>query len=195
VDVGFDGLHLLAPEDKAAWQRRAAQYRFQPDWNPANGGSRRAGFKNSIGKSPLTWLACKVAAGTEESARELVRRRMRAHVHLGALLRSIQIRPRPVEPQRDGDAHLLHPILCCRERDPVHGDDGALGAHISFHLERVQFVCGRRRRCERLVLPLSSLGRGRTAEVHGRGPVPGQTLFNQTDESCLRLTRNNLQLH
>lgn len=80
VDVGFDGLQLLAPEDEAAWRRLAAQYRFQPDWDPAIGGSRKASFKNSIGKSPLTWLACEVAAGTDESARELVRRRMRTFI-------------------------------------------------------------------------------------------------------------------
>lgn len=80
VDMGFEGLQLLAPEDEAAWQRLAAQYRFQPDWDPAIGGSQRASFKNSIGKSPLTWLACEVAAGTDESAREIVRRRMRTFI-------------------------------------------------------------------------------------------------------------------
>jgi hypothetical protein len=75
IDIGFDGLQLVAPEDKAGWQHLATQYRFRPDWDPTIGGSARANFKNSIRNLPLTWLACEVAAGTEESAMELVHAR------------------------------------------------------------------------------------------------------------------------
>jgi hypothetical protein len=80
VDLGFDGLHLIAPEDKSRWRHLATLYRFHPDWRPDIGGSERANFKNSIKNLPLTWLACEVAAGTDESARELVRRRMRTFI-------------------------------------------------------------------------------------------------------------------
>lgn len=80
VDIGFDGLHLVAPDDRVRWQQLSSQYRIQSDWDPAIGGSAKANFKNSIKNSPMTWLACEVAAGTEESARDLVRRRMRTFI-------------------------------------------------------------------------------------------------------------------
>jgi hypothetical protein len=76
VDIGFDGLSLISPEDKVRWQQLAAQYRIEPNWDPTIGGDTRTSFKNSIKDLPLTWLACEVAAGTEDSARELARRRM-----------------------------------------------------------------------------------------------------------------------
>lgn len=41
VDIGLDGLRLVAPDDRIRWQQLAAQYRIQSDWDPTTGAPQR----------------------------------------------------------------------------------------------------------------------------------------------------------
>lgn len=81
IEVGFDGIHLIARQDTDAWQRLASRYSDARLWDPRRG-ARDDKDSRVFGLAlPETWLACE-AAGTQRGANELAKRRIRTFLSL-----------------------------------------------------------------------------------------------------------------
>lgn len=78
VDIGYDGISLLSPDDKNRWSQLSAKYKINLDWDLKIGGTEKANLNYFIRGLPFMWLSCEVAAGTFESAKEKASRRMRS---------------------------------------------------------------------------------------------------------------------
>lgn len=84
VDIGFDGLSLMAPDDKGTWERFAERYPRTSSFNPAEGSPERIsaptvwGFKSPTADEnrPFTWLVCETK-GTRHNVKQLGAGRMR----------------------------------------------------------------------------------------------------------------------
>ncbi len=81
--LGFDGLSLLASNDRDAWQQISEYYGNAKYWNPAFGmwenEQNQSTFKEFIGAP--TWLVCE-ASGTQLASRKLAGQRMRTFLAL-----------------------------------------------------------------------------------------------------------------
>lgn len=84
ADIGFDGLSLMAPDDKRNWEQFAERYPRTISFNPAEGSPERIsaptvwGFKSPTAHEnrPFTWLVCE-AKGTRHNVKRLAAGRMR----------------------------------------------------------------------------------------------------------------------
>ncbi len=89
ADIGFDGLSLMAPDDKQTWERFAERYPLTATFDPAEGSPERISAPTVWGMKlptadenrPFTWLVCE-AKGTRHNVKRLATGRMRTFLAL-----------------------------------------------------------------------------------------------------------------